>query len=109
MTHVSIRDDPANLSEPLIQTQTWVWNPFQAFGGYKCDAVPEIPGRVGDVPHHLPGENTLIPEFSDLYGVPLDAARGGAETMYPEYTKKLKTMKIPRPKVFERVASGAQK
>jgi len=109
LTHVSIREDPANLSEPLIQTQTFVWNPFQAYGGYKCDAVPEILGRVGDVPHHLPGENTLIPEFSQMYGVPQEAARGGAETMYPEYRKKLKTMKIPRAQVFDRVASGAQK
>ena len=29
------------------------------------------------------------------------ASRGGAETMYPEYQKKLRQMTIPRPKVFD--------
>jgi hypothetical protein len=49
----------------------------------------------------LPGTNTLIREFSQEYGVPFEASRGGAETMYPEYRKKLKQMAIPRPKVFD--------
>ncbi len=106
LTVVSIREDPAYLTEPFIQTQTWVWNPFQGYGGYKCDAVPELPGRVGYVPHILPGENHLLSEFTDMYGVPEAAARGGAETMYPEYRKKLKTMPIPRAKVFDSLLSG---
>jgi len=38
--------------------------------------------------------------FSDAYGVPFVATRGGAETMYPEYREKLKTMTIPPPKTF---------
>jgi hypothetical protein len=33
--------------------------------------------------------------------VPFEASRGGAETMYPEYRKKLKQMVIPHAKVFE--------
>ena len=41
-----------------------------------------------------------------MYGVPEAAARGGAETMYPEYRKKLKTMPIPRAKVFDSLLSG---
>ena len=101
LTVVSLREDPAYLSDPLIQTQTWVWNPFQNFGGYKCDAVPELPDRLGYVPHNLPGQNPLLSEFTEQYGVPEAAARGGPETMYPEYRKKLKTMPIPRAKVFD--------
>jgi hypothetical protein len=43
----------------------------------------------------------LLREFSESYGVPFDASRGGAQTMYPEYQRELKKMVIPRPKVFE--------
>jgi hypothetical protein len=109
LTVVSIREDPAYLSEPLIQTETFVWNPFQGFGGYKCESVPELPNRVGYVPHSLPGENSLLPEFSVMYGVPEAAARGGAETMYPEYKKKLKGMVIPPAKVFENLKAEDKK
>ncbi len=37
----------------------------------------------------MPGENPFLHEFADKYKIPLDAALGGAETMYPEYKKKL--------------------
>ena len=49
----------------------------------------------------MPGTNTVVQEFSKEYGVPFEASRGGAETMYPEYRKKLKQMEIPRAKVFD--------
>jgi hypothetical protein len=32
-----------------------------------------------------------LKEFPERHGIPADAARGGAETMYPEYQLKLKT------------------
>ena len=46
----------------------------------------------GAVPHHLPGTNH-VPERvrRSAISVPEQAARGGAETMYPEYRLKLKT------------------
>ena len=108
MTVVSIREDEVYLTEPLIQTETWVWNPYQPFGGYKCEAVPEIVRPTGFVPHHLPGTNNQLAEFSDLYGVPTEAARGGAETTYPEYKKKLKTLKTPKPTIFNGVAGRTE-
>jgi hypothetical protein len=49
----------------------------------------------------LPGTNTVIKEFPNEYGIPFEATRGGAETMYPEYQKKLRQMVIPEAKVFE--------
>jgi hypothetical protein len=101
LTVTSIRTDQVYLTEPLIQTETWVWNPYQAFGGYKCESVPEIVRSSSLVPHHLPGTNNQLSEFSELYGVPEAAARGGAETMYPEYRKKLKQMTIPKATIFE--------
>jgi hypothetical protein len=59
---------------------------------YPCQIVDEIDRPQGVVPHHLPGQNTFVLEFPARYGVPAEAARGGAETMYPEYQLKLKTM-----------------
>jgi hypothetical protein len=66
------------------------------------------------VPHRLPGTNTAVTGFSGAYGIPFEATRGGAETMYPEYRKKLKTMTVPPPKTFitkfkDEHAEGAQK
>jgi hypothetical protein len=42
------------------------------------------------VPHHLPGKTPFIDELSKLYGIPPQATLGGAETMYPEFRKKIK-------------------
>jgi hypothetical protein len=90
-THVSIVTDPNYLTEPLIKTQdfnevipegqNWV---------YPCSPVVEIERPRGAVPHYLPGENPFLHEFADKFNIPLAAALGGAETMYPEYQAKLK-------------------
>jgi hypothetical protein len=105
LTLTTITDDPVYLTEPLVRSESWVWNPYQVFtpiaGFGQCLPAPEIPRPYGAVPHHLPGTNPLLTEYSDQYGVPFDATRGGAETMYPEYQRKLEHMVIPRPKVFE--------
>ena len=46
---------------------------------------PEIPDPDTPVPHHLPGSNPWVREFAEEYGLPYEATRGGAETLYPEY------------------------
>lgn len=90
ITHVSILDDPPYLSEPLVKTQTFVLNPNAQQGTYQthlsCQPDEEIAGRPkGYVPHHLPGTNMFVREFAAKYGIPFEATRGGADTMYPEY------------------------
>jgi len=42
------------------------------------------------VPHYLPGKNPFVDELTKDYHIPAEAVMGGAETMYPEYRKKLK-------------------
>ena len=49
------------------------------------EGVPE-----GTVPHYLPGQNPFVEETTKLWGIPLEAVQGGAETMYPEFRKKIK-------------------
>ena len=91
LTLTSVAEDPVYLTEPLVRSESWVWNPYQVFqpiAGYgACQPHPELPQPAGWVPHHLPGTNQIVREFSEQYGIPLEAARGGAETMYPEYQK----------------------
>jgi hypothetical protein len=48
------------------------------------------------VPHYLPGQNPFLNEFSTQSGIPIEAALGGAETMYPEYMIKLRLIAPPR-------------
>ena len=99
MTHVTVLKDPVYLTEPLIKSQTfvmadrdpgnWLW-PFEY--------VEEVVGRrKGEVPHFLPGGNPFLKEFTARFDIPEQAARGGAETMYPEYRLKLKGVRGAKP------------
>jgi hypothetical protein len=90
LTVVTITDDPVFLTERLVRSQTWAIDPGQRFGSNWCDYAPEVPAAEGTVPHWLPGANPYLEEFSQWYGLPFEATRGGAETMYPEYRQKLK-------------------
>jgi hypothetical protein len=92
LTVMVIIDDPVYLSEPFVRSTDWVADPRQAIAPYPCEAVVEIERAKGYVPHHLPGTNAFLGEFPAKYHVPEEAARGGAETMYPEYKLKLKQM-----------------
>jgi len=90
--------DPAYLDEPFIRTTDFVAAPQQQSDPYPCETVEEIDRPAGVVPNHLPGTNPFLNEFPANYGIPPEAARGGPETMYPEYIAKMKTMKkLPRP------------
>ncbi|HTA44055.1 MAG TPA: hypothetical protein VK789_16495, partial [Bryobacteraceae bacterium] len=97
LTVVTIIRDPAYLSQPFIRSTDFVEAPDQTIPPYPCEAVVEVERPDGTVPNHLPGTNSFLPEFSQRAGVPFEATRGGAETMYPEYRKKLKDMPKPAP------------
>ncbi len=94
LTHVSVVNDPIFLAEPLIKSQNFVLN--DTAGGnwlWPCEYVEEIADRpAGAVPHYMPGENPFVNEFVNRHGIPVEAAMGGPETMYPEYQKKLKPL-----------------
>jgi hypothetical protein len=95
LTLVSIISDPVYLTEPFIRTTDWMADPDQNIAPYPCESVTEIDRPLGAVPHHLPGTNPFLLEFPTRFQIPPQAARGGAETMYPEYVEKLKT--LPKP------------
>jgi hypothetical protein len=89
LTVVTVIDDPVFLTEPLVRSDNWFLDPGQAIGVFGCEYAPEVPKPTGTVPHHLPGTNPFLTEFAHWYGLPEDAIRGGAETLYPEYRSKI--------------------
>jgi len=86
-------EDPVYLTEPDVVTHVYVLDaktdirPTPA----PCTPAAEVPRLHGDglVPHLFPGKNPAIDEFATRYNLPRETALGGAETMYPEYRKKL--------------------
>ena len=102
LTLTTIVNDPAYLTEPFIRTTDFALNTRQQIAPYPCESVEEVVGRPeGYVPHHLPGTNTFLSEFADRYGIPEQAAMGGAETMYPEYRATLRKLPAEKPKQQE--------
>ena len=94
LTLVSMVNDPVYLTETFVRTTDFVLTPDQVIAPYPCESVVEVDRPLGVVPNHLPGANTFLNEFPEKYHLPVAATRGGAETMYPEYQLKLKTMPV---------------
>lgn len=97
LTVAVITYDPVYLTEPLIRTVDFIYNSQSQMAPWPCESVDEVDRPAGVVPHHLPGNNPYLDEFGGRYRVPIEATRGGAETMYPEYQQKLRQMEIPPP------------
>jgi len=89
LTVATVVSDPVFMTEPLVRTQTWVYDPGQVIGRDICETVAEVPKAADYVPSHLPGTNPFLHEVADWYGLPYEATRGGAETLYPEYRKNM--------------------
>jgi len=95
LTIVFIINDPAYMTAPYIRESSWVLDPNQVIPPFPCEMSPDgtiVP--AGKVPSFLPGKNEILSEFATEYGIPLESALGGEETLYPEYIKKMKTMKV---------------
>jgi hypothetical protein len=93
--------DPVYLTEPLIRTSNWILGLGGRLPSVYCIPSVEIPHPKGYVAHHLRGQNPWLKEFASRHEIPVEAARGGAETMYPEYQEKMAGMPPP-PKLPER-------
>ena len=93
LTVVVLINDPVYLTEPFVRTTDFEFDARQQIAPYPCEAVVEVIRPKGSVPSHLPGKNRFLDEFPERFGLPVEPTRGGAETMYPEYRLKVKTMK----------------
>ena len=94
LTLRALLEDPVYLSEPYVRSRVWQLDANPNFGNgvsSPCEPISELPrAETGDVfPHYLPGTNPFVRELTDLYNLPQEAVLGGAQTMYPEFRKKL--------------------
>jgi cyclase len=89
LTIMTMVRDPVYLTEPFVRTTDFVLDLSQHVPATPCDPTIEAVRPKGAVPHHLPGTNTFLTEFAARHHLPQSAARGGAQTMYPEYRFQL--------------------
>ena len=108
LTVATVVTDPVFMTEPLVRTQTWVFDPAQVIARDICETVAEVPKAADYVPNHLPGTNPFLHEVADWYGLPYEATRGGAETLYPEYRKKMGKPEHPRDRCERYCSCGAE-
>ena len=91
LTVLAIVDDPIYLTEPDLVSKSFQLDAAPILPvGPACVAGYEGASGDGSVPHYLPEKNPSIDELTKLYHIPREAVLGGAETLYPEYRKKLK-------------------
>jgi len=98
LTVATIVYDPVYLTEPFVRTTDYELALGQNVAPYPCGIVQEIDRPAGEIPHYLPGTNPYTTEFATAYGIPVEATRGGAQTMYPDFIQKLKALPPPPPK-----------
>jgi hypothetical protein len=108
LTVATVVTDPVFLTEPLVRTQSWILDPAQVISRDICETAAEVPKAPDYVPNHLPGTNPFLHEVADWYGLPFEATRGGAETLYPEYRKKMERPEHPRDRCERYCSCGAE-
>jgi hypothetical protein len=92
LTLVTIVNDPVYLTEPYIKSRNFWYDPGYQMALYPCSVDVEIDRPEGVIPHYLPGMNPFLNEWAAKNHLPLEAARGGAETTYPEFMYKVRTL-----------------
>jgi glyoxylase-like metal-dependent hydrolase (beta-lactamase superfamily II) len=85
---MTIINDPVYLTEPFVRTTDYELDLRQQVPPYPCGIVQEIDRKKGEVPSFLPGANPYTTEFATRHRLPVEATRGGAETMYPDFLTK---------------------
>jgi hypothetical protein len=93
LTVTTYLDDPVYMEEPHLQSVSFRRNVHQELPFFPCTIGVE--NVVEGFPHFLPGKNPYLTDAAKAQGIPVEALRGGAETLYPEYREKLKRLPVP--------------
>ena len=95
LTTIVVLNDPLCFDEPYVQSWNFEISPDQRLNPKEnLQVSDEVPmRRKGHVPHYLPGQNPYLTQFADQSGLPVEATRGGKETMYPEFAAKLQNVR----------------
>jgi hypothetical protein len=105
LTWINIVHDPIYLSAPLIRSAEYRLAVNSIVPAHPCTATFEGLEK-GRVLHFLAGENPFIRDLRQRYGIPSDLPTAGAETMYPEFKKKLRESDWSRGAKSSRGAGG---
>jgi hypothetical protein len=96
LVHISVTEDPIFLAEPLIKSEDFTLSPdpnnFNPF--WPCEYTDEGEFARGTVPSYFAGENPYVAQYAAEHNLPQDVTLGGAETMYPEYRTKVKSLPV---------------
>lgn len=92
LTLLVVVEDPVYLTEAFMVSQNFELDPSAPIRPIGPPCVPAYEGQSPDSPvlHYLPGANPFIGELTQLYHIPPEATLGGAQTMYPEFRKRMK-------------------
>jgi hypothetical protein len=96
LTLVAIIHDPVYFSVPYVVSSEWVADPGYHPIPSSCIPAVEVEHPKGWVAFNLPGQDPSL-EYARRYGIPLEAVRGGAETIRPEYQARLAHLPVPPP------------
>ena len=106
LTIMTVTEDPIYFESPHVQAGVYRLNPLGNTSPVNapCYSLTEIPRleEPGTVPHYLPGTNPNEETFAQRWNLPTEAAHGGAQTMYPEFRKKLQGYTPPPPCRYDR-------
>ena len=94
LINTTIVTDPVFLTEPEVRSNDYYRQTVdhQAWL-YACDDGEQILDRPPDkVPNYLFGQQPFADEFAKRYKLPLISGVGGAESIYPEFAEKMKTV-----------------
>jgi cyclase len=90
---ITVIDDPIYQDEPYVQSTTYVYDTTSTVATETCNGSSFAENGGTDrhhVPHFLPGQNTALTEWlKNEDWVPVEPARGGVKTIYPEYRSTL--------------------
>jgi hypothetical protein len=85
-------EDPVYLTEPMVRTSTFKWDPTLTIpAAVAFEVAEELPSlQRGQVPANPLG--TTHTDYAKHRGLPFEASQGGAQTMYPEYMNRLREL-----------------
>lgn len=106
MLHIYMVEDPVYLDNVFFKSNGFSKRDLTTMEPYPCRPATEIVRAEGEVPHNMPGESTYAQEFSDIYGVPVEAGRGGGITMLPEFFDVVQDWRMNNMTREERLGDG---
>jgi hypothetical protein len=107
LVDIMMISDPQYLSRPFIYSKLYAYIPQGNMDPYPCAVHNQVPTPEGYVPMRLPFYTTNYNDAFFAKGIPLEAARGGEQTMFPEYQDYLKT--LPPNPPYEQLRAEQQK